>query len=100
MISSEVESLARTGGLGDVVEALSLALAERGEDVLVVTPLYGTPEMRRPEAQTGTADAQVTRLSDPAELQRIARECLGMVMPGETAFMTVPKHGTLVPPKC
>lgn len=41
MISSEVESLARTGGLGDVVEALSLALAERGEDVLVVTPLYG-----------------------------------------------------------
>ena len=44
--------------------------------------------------------AQVTRLSDPAELQRIARECLGMVMPGETAFMTVPKHGTLVPPKC
>lgn len=41
MISSEVESLARTGGLGDVVEALSLALARIGHDVLVVTPLYG-----------------------------------------------------------
>jgi starch synthase len=41
MISSEVESLARTGGLGDVVEALSRALAERGEQVLVVTPRYG-----------------------------------------------------------
>ncbi|CAN5924857.1 glycogen synthase GlgA [soil metagenome] len=41
MISSEVESLARTGGLGDVVAALSLALAELGEEVLVVTPLYG-----------------------------------------------------------
>jgi starch synthase len=41
MISSEVESLARTGGLGDVVDALSLALAEIGADVLVVTPLYG-----------------------------------------------------------
>jgi len=41
MISSEVESLARTGGLGDVVAALSLALAELGEDVVVVTPLYG-----------------------------------------------------------
>lgn len=45
MISSEVESLARTGGLGDVVEALSLALAERGEDVLVVTPLYGVTQL-------------------------------------------------------
>jgi starch synthase len=41
MISSEVESLARTGGLGDVVAALSLALAELGEDVVVITPLYG-----------------------------------------------------------
>jgi starch synthase len=45
MISSEVESLARTGGLGDVVEALSLALAELGEDVLVVTPLYGVTRL-------------------------------------------------------
>lgn len=45
MISSEVESLARTGGLGDVVEALSLALAEIGHDVLVVTPLYGVTRL-------------------------------------------------------
>jgi starch synthase len=42
MVSSEVESLARTGGLGDVVEALSRSLAGRGADVLVVTPKYGT----------------------------------------------------------
>jgi starch synthase len=47
MISSEVESLARTGGLGDVVEALSLALAEHGEQVLVVTPLYGVSRVPR-----------------------------------------------------
>jgi starch synthase len=40
MVSSEVASLARTGGLGDVVEALSRALAVRGADVLVVTPKY------------------------------------------------------------
>ena len=45
MISAEVESLARTGGLGDVVEALSLALAESGLDVLVVTPRYGITRM-------------------------------------------------------
>ena len=47
MISSEVESLARTGGLGDVVDALSLALAERGAHVLVVTPLYGVTKVPR-----------------------------------------------------
>jgi starch synthase len=45
MVSSEVESLARTGGLGDVVEALSLAHAELGEDVRVVTPLYGVTRL-------------------------------------------------------
>ena len=44
--------------------------------------------------------AQVNKLSDPKELERIARECLGMVLPGETAFMTVPKHGTFAPPAC
>ena len=42
MVSSEVESLARTGGLGDAVEALSRALGSLGADVLVVTPKYGT----------------------------------------------------------
>jgi len=41
MVSSEVESLARTGGLGDAVEALSRALGVLGADVVVVTPKYG-----------------------------------------------------------
>ena len=47
MVSSEVESLARTGGLGDVVDALSLPLADLGAHVLVVTPLYGVTRMPR-----------------------------------------------------
>ncbi len=41
MVSSEVESLARTGGLGDAVEALSRALGSFGADVVVATPKYG-----------------------------------------------------------
>src|SRR5579872_712538 len=41
MVSSEVESLARTGGLGDVVEALSRELQALGADVVVATPRYG-----------------------------------------------------------
>jgi starch synthase len=41
MVSSEVETFARTGGLGDAVYGLSRALARLGHDVCVVTPLYG-----------------------------------------------------------
>jgi cell division protein FtsB len=34
---------------------------------------------------------QVHRLSDPAYLEELARACLGMVKPGEIAFVVVPK---------
>jgi starch synthase len=42
MVSSEVETFARTGGLGDAVYGLARALARLGHDVVVATPLYGT----------------------------------------------------------
>ena len=32
--------------------------------------------------------AQISKLHDPAELEKLARECLGMVAPGEVAFVT------------
>ncbi|HEX7666866.1 MAG TPA: glycogen/starch synthase, partial [Polyangiaceae bacterium] len=41
MVSAEVETFARTGGLGDVVLGLSKALGRRGAEVVVVTPRYG-----------------------------------------------------------
>ncbi len=44
-ISAEVDTLARTGGLGDVSLGLSRALAARGEDVVLVTPLYGNTKV-------------------------------------------------------
>ena len=34
---------------------------------------------------------QIAELQDPDYLQRIARECLGMVRQGEIAFVIVPK---------
>jgi starch synthase len=40
MASSEMAPLARTGGLGDVLEALPAALARRDHEVSVVLPLY------------------------------------------------------------
>jgi cell division protein FtsB len=45
-------------------------------------------------------DRRVERLQDPAELERIARECLGMVKPGEVAFVTVPESGRLPETDC
>jgi starch synthase len=69
MVSAEVESLARTGGLGDVAEALPRALATLGADVVVATPLYGVtrvpPTARRwtetLEARVGWGPADVHR---------------------------------------
>jgi len=39
-LASEVAPYSKTGGLGDVAKALPAALASRGHEVLVVTPLY------------------------------------------------------------
>lgn len=40
-------------------------------------------------------ERRIEQLQDPNELERIARECLGMVKPGEIAFVAVPKSGQL-----
>ena len=39
------------------------------------------------EAQNAELSGQVARLHDPAELERLARACLGMVGPGEVALV-------------
>ena len=41
----------------------------------------------RLEEQNGALRAQIAELQDPAELERLARECLGMVRPGEIALV-------------
>ena len=43
---------------------------------------------------------QISQLNDPAYLERIARECLGMVKPGEIGFVVVPRSGHAQPPAC
>ncbi|MEW6058564.1 MAG: septum formation initiator family protein [Actinomycetota bacterium] len=43
---------------------------------------------------------QITALHDPAELERRARECLGMVESGEVAFVTTPRSGDAEPSDC
>jgi cell division protein FtsL len=43
---------------------------------------------------------QVRELHDPAFLERMARECLGMVRPGQIGFVVVPKGQQPPPPAC
>jgi cell division protein FtsB len=43
---------------------------------------------------------QIAQLQDPNYLQRIARECLGLVRPGEIAFVIVPKTEPANLPGC
>lgn len=43
---------------------------------------------------------RIADLNDPATLERMARECLGMILPGETGFVTIPKGSAPTPPDC
>lgn len=45
------------------------------------------------EQRNARLETAIRGLRDPAELERIARRCLGMVRPGEVAFVTVPVNG-------
>jgi cell division protein FtsB len=85
----------RAAGLLAVVLVLAMSL---------VVPLrqYGSQRARVAElaarvdalSRANTRlEQQLVRLRDPQYLERLARECLGMVKPGEIAFVTVPKKG-------
>jgi cell division protein FtsB len=52
----------------------------------------------RLEAENDRLSWRADLLRDPAYLERLARQCLGMVRPGETVFVAVPKEGAPAPP--
>jgi cell division protein FtsB len=51
------------------------------------------------EAGNQRLSERAERLRDGDELERLARQCLGMVRPGEVAFVVVPAHGAPTPPR-
>src|ERR671937_240416 len=50
------------------------------------------------QAENDRLSSRADLLRDPAYLERLARQCLGMVQPGETVFVAVPKQGAPAPP--
>jgi cell division protein FtsB len=52
------------------------------------------------QQQNDLLRSKVHQLHDPAYLERIARECLGMVRPGEIPFVVVPATGQSQTPDC
>jgi len=50
------------------------------------------------ERKNDALSARAQQLRDRAFLERLARQCLGMVKPGEVAFVVVPKEGAPAPP--
>lgn len=92
----------RAGILALVVVALVLYLS-----IPLRTYLAQRAALDRLERQTALLQEQndrlqqeIEQLHDPRYLERVARECLGMVKPGEVAFVVVPKGGTVPPARC
>lgn len=52
------------------------------------------------EQQNAKLKQQVKQLDDPAYIERVARECLGMVKKGEIGFIVVPRSGPPQPVDC
>jgi cell division protein FtsB len=52
------------------------------------------------QRQNAALQERVEQLNDPAELERLARECLGMVDPGEIAFVPIRRGVAPTPPVC
>jgi cell division protein FtsB len=93
---------------GRAVALLLIALAVM---LLAIAPLRGYLDERSQladlrnqatalERQNAELDDRIAQLSDATYLERLARECMGMVKPGETAFVLVPAHGEPDPPDC
>ncbi len=94
---------------GPAARATILCTLVIGVLVLSIAParLYfeQTAEVARLERQAAALErtnqalsARADELRDDAFLERLARQCLGMVKPGEVAFVVVPKEGAPAPP--
>jgi cell division protein FtsB len=59
-----------------------------------------TEQVDELRTQNDALERRLEQLHDPIELERLARECLGLVDPGEIAFVPVQRGQAPVPPNC
>ncbi|MEP6758699.1 MAG: septum formation initiator family protein [Actinomycetota bacterium] len=79
--------------------------------IFAVAPARAFLEQRSEQQQLSQQVAQLQQendaltqrlndLNDPVHLERLARECLGMVKPGEIAFVPIQRGQAPTPPSC
>jgi cell division protein FtsB len=59
-----------------------------------------TQQVQQLEARNAALQERLEQLHDPVELERLARGCLGLVDPGEIAFVPVQHGQAPMPPAC
>jgi len=59
-----------------------------------------THQVTELQVRNDALEQQLARLHDPVELERLARECLGLVDPGQVAFVAIHQAQGPVPPNC
>jgi len=101
----------RSGRVRLTTRASILLVAIFLAGVIAVAPMrtylvHGS-ELDRLEPQTDQLhqlntelERRIRHLNDPSTLERLARECLGMVDPGEIAFVPIPKGRAPTLPDC
>ncbi|MEA3186659.1 MAG: starch synthase [Chthoniobacter sp.] len=85
MASSEMAPLARTGGLGDVLEALPVVLEKRGHEVSVALPFYRTIRENRSLEISSTGVKMTVQVGS----RRIDTEILETCSPGGVQIFLV-----------
>jgi cell division protein FtsB len=109
--SGKVHPSRRTTSVHLSARAIVLLLVMAGVMLLGIAPLRGYLDARDQlaglrrqaallEQRNAKLETQIQHLNDPNELARLARACLGLVAPGETAFVVIPDHGRPLPPDC
>ena len=102
--SPSSSSTARTGGRGLAASSFVVAVfavAPTRAYLVQRSELQGLQRQADQLQQQNTElERRIADLNDPSTLERLARECLGMVKPGEIAFVPIPKGGAPTLPDC
>ena len=92
----------RAGGLAVIVVLLLTLAVAPFRTLMDQRSQLGRLQRQTEQLGQENADlqAKIQRFDDPAYMEQLARRCLGMVLPGEIAFVTIPVRGAPIPTDC